>query len=102
MNDKEKSTVSKMIRIYCRSKHEQLDILCLDCLKLEDYAHKRLENCPFGENKPVCKKCRIHCYKTEYKEKTREVMRFSGPRMLLHHPIDAIKHLSAQLSSFLK
>ena len=28
-----------------------------------------------------------------YAEKIREVMRFSGPRMLFHHPIAAIRHV---------
>ena len=27
------------------------------------------------------------------RNKIREVMRFSGPRMIFHHPILAIKHL---------
>jgi hypothetical protein len=27
------------------------------------------------------------------REKIREVMRFSGPRMIFHHPIMAIRHL---------
>jgi hypothetical protein len=27
------------------------------------------------------------------REKIREVMRFSGPRMLFHHPITAIRHV---------
>jgi len=27
------------------------------------------------------------------REKIREVMRFSGPRMLFHHPIAAIRHV---------
>jgi hypothetical protein len=27
------------------------------------------------------------------REKIKEVMRFSGPRMLLYHPLDAFRHL---------
>ncbi len=82
-----------MIRIYCRSKHGQADALCPDCWQLETYAHIRLERCPFGENKPACNKCPIHCYKPNYKEDIKQVMRFSGPRMLLYHPVEAIRHL---------
>ncbi len=92
MNTSEKNTVSKMIRIYCRLKHKQQNLLCPDCRKLEDCAHGRLEHCPFGENKPVCKKCPVHCYKPEYREKIREVMQFAGPRMLFFHPADAFRH----------
>ncbi len=93
MNLREKNTVSKMIHIYCRSKHGTQSTLCDDCLQLEKYAHTRLEHCTFGEDKPVCKHCSVHCYKPEYKEQIKEVMRFAGPRMLFYHPADALRHL---------
>ena len=82
-----------MIRIYCRFKHKIRKSLCEDCMQLEDYSHKRLDCCPFGEEKPACDKCTIHCYKPEYREKIREVMRFSGPRMIFFHPVVAMRHL---------
>ncbi len=93
MNIREKNIVSKMIRIYCHSKHNQQNTLCSDCLQLENYAHKRLEHCPFGESKPACRKCTIHCYKPELRQRIQEIMRFSGPRMLLYHPTDVLLHL---------
>jgi len=40
-----------------------------------------------------CKKCPIHCYKPDMRVKMRAVMRWAGPRMVLYHPIEAIKHL---------
>ena len=40
-----------------------------------------------------CSNCKVHCYKPEMREKIREVMRFSGPRMILYHPIMAIRHV---------
>lgn len=82
-----------MIRIYCRTKHKSKGMLCKECQALEEYAHSRLERCPFQEEKPACKDCSIHCYKPDYKERIREVMRFSGPRMLFYHPVEAIRHL---------
>jgi len=93
MNTREKNTVSKMIRLYCRLKHGVFGSFCSECKQLESYAHARLEHCPFGEVKPACQNCTVHCYKPEYREKIREVMRFSGPRMLFFHPIEAIRHL---------
>lgn len=92
MNNREKRTVSNMIGIYCHSKHNTKSELCQVCRELELYAYKRLENCKFGEQKPDCKHCPTHCYQKEMKQKIREVMRFSGPRMIFYYPIDAIRH----------
>ena len=92
----EKKTVEKMIRLYCRlNKHNDCG-LCDDCSLLLDYAHRSLDRCRFGNEKSSCSKCPIHCYKPDMKEKIRTVMRFSGPRMILYHPIMAIKHLASE------
>ncbi len=91
---REQETVSKMIALYCTSQHKtQKGQLCTACQSLEAYAHQRIERCPFGEGKPTCAKCPIHCYQPDRREQIRQVMRFSGPRMLIHHPILAIRHL---------
>ena len=88
----EKRVVEQMIRLYCRRK-EGNEVLCPRCQELLDYAHRRLDRCRYGEEKPTCKKCPIHCYRPEMKERIRAVMRWSGPRMILYHPVDAIKHV---------
>ena len=44
------------------------------------------------ETKTFCSACKVHCYSKENKEKIRKVMRYAGPRMLLYHPVLAIKH----------
>jgi hypothetical protein len=88
-------TVSAMIEIYCKKNHHSHS-LCPECQALMDYAEVRLDRCPYGENKPTCNTCPIHCYKPEPKEQMRLVMRFSGPRMLLYHPILAIRHLLSE------
>ncbi|CED57652.1 putative uncharacterized protein [Aliivibrio wodanis] len=87
-------TVSAMIEIFCQHHHSKE--LCKECETLMDYAEVRLDRCPYGENKPTCNTCPIHCYKHEPKEQMRLVMRFSGPRMLLHHPILAVRHLLSE------
>lgn len=92
MNEREKKVVNKMIAIYCRAHHHPVSGLCDECAALSDYAEKRLENCPFDEQKPTCESCTIHCYKSDKRESIRNVMRFSGPRMALLHPIDTIRH----------
>lgn len=92
----EKEVVEKMIRLYCRKKEGNAE-LCPSCQELLEYAHCRLDRCRFGEKKPTCKKCPIHCYRPEMKERVREVMRWSGPRMMLHHPFAAIKHVIREI-----
>lgn len=90
--EREKLLVSQMIALYCRKNHGGRT-LCPDCAALDAYARQRSDRCPFMETKTFCSNCRVHCYKPEMREKIREVMRFSGPRMLFHHPILAIRHL---------
>lgn len=53
----------------------------------------RLDRCPFGEEKPTCAACPIHCYKADRRQRIRKVMRYAGPRMLWHHPWSALLHL---------
>jgi len=90
---KEKDVVLKMIRLYCEKKHGSTkDNLCLDCLDLLEYSHHRLNHCQYGDEKPTCRKCETHCYKPEMRQKIKDVMRFSGPRLALRAPIDWIKH----------
>lgn len=92
MNEGEKKVVSKMIHLYCRGNHQSDKQLCSSCSTLLNYALERLERCPYGNEKPTCGQCPIHCYKKEMREQIRIVMRYAGPRMLLYHPIDAIQH----------
>lgn len=92
MNEGEKRVVSNMIKIYCNANHNTGSELCADCTTLDDYAMSRLEKCPFGNNKPTCSICSIHCYKKDMRLQIRDVMRFSGPRMLFRHPVVTIQH----------
>ncbi|MBQ7761082.1 MAG: nitrous oxide-stimulated promoter family protein [Clostridia bacterium] len=91
--EREKRVVGLMIRLYCRKKHKTKKELCPECQNLLDYARERSDRCPFMETKTFCSNCRVHCYKAQMREKIRQVMKFSGPRMVLYHPILAIKHL---------
>lgn len=85
-----------MVRIYCRHREGNVH-LCRNCSDLLEYAHQRLSHCPHGNRKPTCRKCTIHCYTPEMQQRMREVMRYSGPRMLLHSPAAAIAHLLREL-----
>ena len=91
--EREKRMVSQMIALYCRKKHHTRGDLCPQCAALDAYAKMRADKCPFMEAKTFCSNCRIHCYKPDMRAKIREVMRFAGPRMILHHPVAAIRHV---------
>lgn len=82
-----------MIRIYCNGKHMTHGVLCEECKNLYEYAFQRLLFCPFEKNKPVCSNCTVHCYKLEMRQKIKEVMRYSGPKMIFRHPYLAVMHL---------
>jgi hypothetical protein len=82
-----------MIGLYCRARHAGGRRPCPECAELLAYALRRSERCRFGAGKPVCAKCRVHCYEPGRRERIRQVMRFAGPRMLLAHPLLALLHV---------
>jgi hypothetical protein len=89
---RELRTLEVMTEIYCRDQHGS-ETPCERCRELLNYAAKRLAVCPFGEDKPVCAKCQIHCYGPAPREEVRTIMRCAGPRMMLRHPWLALGHL---------
>jgi hypothetical protein len=91
--DRERRTIEAMIRMYCRDHHGTRGEFCEDCSELMMYAEKRLEKCPYQEDKPTCTNCPIHCYKTDRREQVKTVMRYAGPRMIFKHPVFAIRHI---------
>ncbi len=66
-------------------------LLCQDCQKLMNHGIAKLLLCPY-DPKPMCKKCETHCYAPGYREKMREVMRFSGLYMVKHGRVDLMVH----------
>jgi hypothetical protein len=91
---REKKTIDKMVHIYCKGHHgAKGSELCPECVEFLEYAFLRLDKCPFQEEKSTCGKCLVHCYQLEMREKAKKIMRYSGPRMLLHSPGLALHHL---------
>jgi hypothetical protein len=87
-------TIETMVRMYCRGhRHEGHTLLCTECGTLLEYATRRLERCVFGDAKPTCANCAVHCYRADMRERIRDVMRWAGPRMMLRHPVMALAHL---------
>lgn len=90
---RERLTMTRMIGIYCTAHHDESgDLLCAECQEFLDYAEVRLRKCPYGEDKPTCANCPVHCYKPAQRAKAKEIMRYAGPRMLLRHPLLTITH----------
>jgi len=91
-----------MVGVYCRGNHKlpdgrkrALDNPCEHCSELLAYAQERLQRCPHMQYRDFCQFCPTHCYRPGKREQMLAVMRYSGPRMLLHRPADALRHLQA-------
>ena len=95
----DEKTINSMISLYCRKKHGTSGHLCDECNELKEYAYGKIAKCPMMETKTFCSSCPIHCYRVDMRQRIKEVMAFSGPWMLLYHPILAIRHLFIQLKS---
>lgn len=100
--ERDKRTVSQMIALYCAGNHaagerQQMALcgepVCTACAELDAYAAVRTDRCPYTATKTYCDRCPVHCYSKDHLERIRQVMRYSGPRMLFHHPVSAVRHL---------
>lgn len=108
--EKDVRILADFVHIFCRESHrsarksefsikdEQLRrsldglLLCDDCQKLLAHGIVKRLQCPYDPNKPMCKRCKTHCYAPGYREKMRKVMRFSGLYLLRHGRLDLIFH----------
>jgi hypothetical protein len=90
--EREKQTLQIMFHLYCHRQHGGRSKLCKECQVFLDYSLGRLALCRYGASKTVCARCPVHCYKPEMRVKIKQVMRSTGPIMLLAHPILTILH----------
>lgn len=88
----EKRIIAFIIKSYCTHTHYEKE-LCPQCQELLEYANKHIEVCPFMETKTFCSSCKVHCYAPDKRSQIRDVMKSSGPLMLIHHPYLLIKHI---------
>lgn len=105
---KDISILSLFVDIYCRNCHKDKEkrfvrangilkefskeisrSLCNDCEKLLLHSAVKRVLCPF-EPKPACKKCPENCYSNGFREKMKEVMRFSGADLIKKGRLDYI------------
>jgi hypothetical protein len=108
---KDLKTLALFIHVYCKHKHGNLEhaeaqmkthnvreiagrpvVLCSECTKLLMHAFTKRSHCPMHP-KPACKHCPSHCYHPTYRAQIRQVMKFSGMKMLLGGRLDYLFHL---------
>jgi hypothetical protein len=65
--------------------------VCAECRDFLRYAFERRLRCPLAE-KPACKHCQVHCFKPVYRDKVREIMRFSGQYLIKRGRLDLLWH----------
>ncbi|MEE8352984.1 MAG: nitrous oxide-stimulated promoter family protein [Dehalococcoidales bacterium] len=66
-------------------------VVCADCRKLLQHGISKRIQCPY-DPKPMCKKCPTHCYAPGYRERMRQVMRFSGLYLVKRGRLDMVFH----------
>ncbi|MCF6179326.1 MAG: nitrous oxide-stimulated promoter family protein [Geopsychrobacter sp.] len=64
---------------------------CAACADFLQYALERRQRCPL-DPRPSCKHCQIHCYRAGHREKVREIMRYSGLRLIRRGRLDLLWH----------
>jgi hypothetical protein len=98
----ERRTMLLMISLYCHGQHHPIAAsaeLCSDCDGLWSYAKRRIDFCIRMDEKTFCSSCPQPCFRGTHADMIRCVMRYSGPRMLLHDPIRALRHAWSRLRS---
>jgi len=104
---KDLKVLLSFVHVFCSMRHENREetdlpadlahmfrkglTLCPDCRALIAYALDKRRKCPL-DPKPSCKHCRIHCYNKEYRARIREIMAFSGRKMIMRGRLDYLWH----------
>lgn len=90
--EKDIVVLATFISTYCRGKHNSpKGQLCPECSQLLEYAKGKRQKCPL-DPKPSCKHCPIHCYGKNQRAAIREVMAYSGRKLLLRGRLDLLWH----------
>ena len=97
--------IGKFVEVYCTGKHRDAErtsmtlpaelgerTLCPDCASFLGYAITRRRKCPLEAEKPSCKHCRTHCYSKPQLAKVKEIMAYSGRKLMMRGRLDYIWH----------
>jgi hypothetical protein len=102
--------LARFIQVYCQAHHglqggDRIELtaelqpawgkkrlaICPECAELLEHGMKKRRLCPL-DPKPACKNCHIHCYGPAYRQKIRDIMAFSGKKLLLRGRVDYLWH----------
>jgi len=100
--------LARFIELFCHAKHDNREadavavpeilqsgkrrlLLCQGCAALLEHGMMKRARCPLNP-KPACKNCHIHCYTPEYRQRIREIMAYSGRKMVLRGRLDYLWH----------
>jgi hypothetical protein len=102
---KDISLIGKFVEVYCAGKHGGVEKhpyllpedrgerrMCAECSAFMAYAVARRVHCPLEAEKPSCKHCRTHCYAKPQLAKVKEIMAYSGRKLMLRGRLDYIWH----------
>ncbi|MBI5700381.1 nitrous oxide-stimulated promoter family protein [Candidatus Saganbacteria bacterium] len=93
--ERELKTLVLFVETFCSQKHaeraQNSQKLCDECDKLLKYGRAKLILCKY-DPKPKCRECKTHCYAPSYREKIKEVMKFSGMFLVKRGRLDLLLH----------
>lgn len=105
LQKKDIKLIGKFVEVYCAGKHAAVErspfslpeglgrcLMCSECAEFMSYAVTRRLKCPLEAEKPTCKHCRIHCYGKQQRDKIREVMAYSGRKLMMRGRLDYVWH----------
>ena len=95
---KEKENIRKTFSAYCNANHSTKDgKLCAKCTATLTSALLKINRCPYGIGKPICDRCETPCFGEKTTNEFLEIMKSGQKKMMLSHPIMAVKHKLAGL-----
>jgi hypothetical protein len=77
---REYRTLRAMVWMHCHDLHGEDDSPCDECRELLAYAARRIDRCVFGDGKPTCANCTVHCYNAVRRARDSAMPRYHGPR----------------------
>ncbi len=97
---KEKENIRKTFGVYCNANHGTTDNkLCPKCTALLTTTMLKIQRCPYGIGKPICDACETPCFGEVPTKEFRNIMKAGQKKMLLSHPLMAVKHKLASLGA---